>query len=123
MKPVLINGNAMRVTENLHTALTCLREVSGSRILWVDALCINQNDAEEKSQQVRIMNHIYRKAYRTLVFLGPEDEESTILYDFIEKEYGSMSWRRKLGDDFYKTHLQVILSLVKFLLRPWFTRI
>jgi hypothetical protein len=43
------------ITENLHAALSRLRDASHTRHLWVDALCINQSDPDEKSQQMPLM--------------------------------------------------------------------
>jgi hypothetical protein len=45
--------------------------------LWVDALCVNQDDRVEQSQQVAMMAAIYAKALRVLVWLGKDDETST----------------------------------------------
>ena len=45
--------------------------------LWVDALCINQSDLEERAQQVLRMREIYAKAKYTLVWLGPEADNSS----------------------------------------------
>lgn len=45
------------------------------RLLWVDALCINQQDNDEKSSQVMMMRHIYARAKNVLVWLGPHVEE------------------------------------------------
>jgi hypothetical protein len=53
------------VTRNLWTALRHFRSTSGPVTLWVDALCINQDDAVEKSQQVRQMRRIYSGAKKT----------------------------------------------------------
>lgn len=46
------------------------------RRLWVDAVCINQDDAVEKSQQVKLMHDIYTKATDVLVWLGPGTTET-----------------------------------------------
>ena len=43
------------------------------RYIWIDAICINQADLEERSQQVKLMGVVYRMAKRVLVWLGHED--------------------------------------------------
>jgi Heterokaryon incompatibility protein (HET) len=63
------------VTRNLEQALRALRLPDRDRLLWVDALCINQKDLVEKSQQVRIMALIYRMCTRDLLWIGPEDAQ------------------------------------------------
>ncbi|RSM03811.1 hypothetical protein CEP52_007197 [Fusarium oligoseptatum] len=57
------------VTENLHAALSRLRDGSLPRIVWADAVCINQDDMEERDRQVKAMAKIYAKASRVIVWL------------------------------------------------------
>ena len=58
------------VTANLHAALLRLRDRYFDRILWIDAICINQSDDEEKEHQVHSMAKIYGLANRVIVWLG-----------------------------------------------------
>lgn len=58
-------------TTNLACALSHLRYRDRDRVLWVDALCINQGDNDEKSHQVWMMKKIYEGAERVLAWLGP----------------------------------------------------
>ncbi|KAI0097430.1 heterokaryon incompatibility protein-domain-containing protein [Nemania sp. FL0031] len=55
---------------NLYSALRFLRYADHARALWVDALCINQDDDDERNHQVRLMNHIYSKAKQVIAWLG-----------------------------------------------------
>jgi len=55
---IKVNGRAVRVTPNLFSALNSLRYDTRVRSLWVDALCINQDDDYEKSWQVALIGHI-----------------------------------------------------------------
>ena len=75
-KPVRCSGKTIDVTTNLHSALRHLRYPDQQRILWVDALCINQADDHDKETQVQRMGRIYSKARRVLIWLG-EDTEVT----------------------------------------------
>ena len=61
------------VTANLSNALRRLRLDNEPRRLWIDAICINQNDALERSHQVSFMQSVYRSAERTLIWLGEDD--------------------------------------------------
>lgn len=61
------------VTKNLYDALKGLRQVEQDRVIWADALCINQKDDEDKSAQVSKMNHIYARATRVVVWLGADE--------------------------------------------------
>ncbi|OAA35896.1 HET domain protein [Beauveria brongniartii RCEF 3172] len=57
------------VTRNLYSALLGLRDGALPRILWVDSVCINQDDLEERSRQVQYMAEIYARASRVIVWL------------------------------------------------------
>ena len=63
------------IGENLELALRYLRLPSEKRIIWVDALCINQADVDERSQQVRRMKEIFTLCDTVLVYLGPYPSE------------------------------------------------
>lgn len=69
-RPFEVNGIDVAITENLFRALHRLRYQDQSRMLWIDALCINQSDTDERSRQVQAMLSIFRKAKRVLVWLG-----------------------------------------------------
>ena len=49
------NGQMMDVTRNLHSSLVQLRSEHDEHVIWIDQLCINQDDAEERSREVAIM--------------------------------------------------------------------
>lgn len=69
------NGHQKEVTRNLYDALLDLRLPCARRVLWCDALCINQEDEEERSAQVQNMGRLYSSAYRVMIFLGKETED------------------------------------------------
>ncbi|KAL8364579.1 hypothetical protein RB595_003730 [Gaeumannomyces hyphopodioides] len=66
---IYIDGVEHFVRANLHHALSHLRNCFMERILWIDAICINQNDNKEKGQQVQSMAKIYARANRVIVWL------------------------------------------------------
>jgi hypothetical protein len=72
------------VTLNLIRALKVLRYEKKARWLWVDALCIDQKDDEERSKQVPLMREIYAKAQTVLVWLGNESAMSRNALEIIE---------------------------------------
>lgn len=69
-KDIEINGTSVPVRRNLEKALRHFRRKDEDRMLWIDAICINQADDKEKSWQVTLMADIYRRAQRVLVWLG-----------------------------------------------------
>jgi hypothetical protein len=50
-----------------------MRKRNGPRYLWIDAICLNQADEAEKSQQIPLMGEIYQQADKTLFWVGIED--------------------------------------------------
>ncbi|KAL7936116.1 heterokaryon incompatibility domain-containing protein [Trichoderma chlorosporum] len=80
-KSILVNGKCLAVTTNLHEALEQLRYVNQDRILWVDAICINQDDNKERSHQVQQMGDLFKKAERVVFWLG---KSTPIIDDFMD---------------------------------------
>lgn len=76
--PINVNDQCLLVTENLFVALGHLRHTETVRVFWIDAICINQSDNEEKSTQLRIMKDIYSKAKEVVIWLGPEANGSQL---------------------------------------------
>lgn len=68
------NGISLDITTNLRDALVDLRWTDRPRFLWVDAICIDQGNLQERGQQVSIMRHIYASATRVVVWLGRDDD-------------------------------------------------
>lgn len=85
-KPISIDGSRLDVTQSLHGALRRLRDPFLDRILWVDALCINQDDLEERAQQVQFMAMIYAFASRVNIWLGEEADGSCTAMQMIREE-------------------------------------
>ncbi|KAK0648983.1 heterokaryon incompatibility protein-domain-containing protein, partial [Cercophora newfieldiana] len=69
-KPIEVDGCEMQVTTNLEAALRRLRHATHERYLWVDALCIDQDNVEEKETQIPLMEKIYTLAAPALIWLG-----------------------------------------------------
>lgn len=64
----------LKITENCYSALEDLRHEAEDRILWIDAICINQRSNSEKNHQVPLMNRIYKAAFQVVIYLGRELE-------------------------------------------------
>jgi hypothetical protein len=80
--PIYVNNILMQVTRNLHSALLYLGLDSGT-ILWVDAVCIDQQNNVEKSEQVQLMREIYQRAMHVTVWLGPADDTSDRVIEYL----------------------------------------
>lgn len=71
------------VKANLFNALKRLRPSGGSRTLWIDAICIDQSNLQEKGEQVALMSEIYALAEEVIIWLGEEEETDTPAFDAI----------------------------------------
>ncbi|KAK3987186.1 heterokaryon incompatibility protein-domain-containing protein [Cladorrhinum sp. PSN332] len=131
----------LELTENLDIALRHLRYPDKHRILWIDAICIDQKNLEERSSQVANMALVYELASRVVVWLGPEAQDSNLAIEIV----GNLSSKvtvnhvryclapgKRLGLDelhwiqpncllpYSERELCAIENLMK---RPWFSRL
>jgi Heterokaryon incompatibility protein (HET) len=73
---ILCDARRLDVTRNLHDALCQLRILGIFEPLWVDAICIDQQNLDERRDQVAMMGEIYANAREVLVWLGKEEEDT-----------------------------------------------
>ncbi|KAI1860080.1 hypothetical protein JX265_010004 [Neoarthrinium moseri] len=100
-----INGQPVDVTQNLLCALQHLRTSDSSRILWVDAICINQDDDVEKSRQVLLMRDIFKSASQVIVWLGPTATDSSLGFEALKR---CLAWYPELERSFSSDALGTI---------------
>lgn len=67
---VYSGGHALVITKNLHGILNQLRHAERKRVLWIDGICINQEDVDERREQVLLMQRIYTQATKVLMWIG-----------------------------------------------------
>jgi hypothetical protein len=82
---IIANGKKMYITSNLYYALRNLRLPKTDRILWIDAICIDQSNVRERGHQVRQMGDIYKQAERVLFWLGRSTYQTNILLDSLHE--------------------------------------
>jgi hypothetical protein len=80
METILCNGLEMKIGANLHEAIQTLFSppISLDLPIWIDAICINQGDDEEKGHQVHRMGDVYRRANKVVIWLGPAENDSDL---------------------------------------------
>ncbi|KAK0669246.1 ankyrin repeat-containing domain protein [Cercophora samala] len=78
-KEIQLCGKKAAVTESLHLALGYLRRPDEDRILWIDALCIDQRNHREKNHQVKQMRLVYANAQNVHIWLGPSTDDIDLL--------------------------------------------
>ncbi|TGO54994.1 hypothetical protein BCON_0098g00160 [Botryotinia convoluta] len=84
-KPVLCDGQELRVKANLAAALERLQLADESRWMWIDAICIDQENILERNQQVTIMRDIYALSDRVLIWIGDDLAYSKQAFETISK--------------------------------------
>jgi ankyrin repeat protein len=98
-----IDDKEMPVRENLYLALRHLRYTNKERILWIDAICIDQKNRKEQGHQVRQMGSIYKGAKRVIIWLGAATSETDVVLEFLQRleqesyKYPCNSWKASDG--------------------------
>lgn len=111
----------LRVRENCHSALQHLRRRDTIRPLWIDAVCIDQENLGERASQVRIMNEIYSGALTVVVYLGEQDEGSVALFEELEAADQLLQQLKKCERPPPSDAL--LREIDRLYQRPWFNRV
>lgn len=115
-EPIFIGKQSFPVTPNLHTALLRLRNLSIKRILWIDAVCIDQVHTTEKQVQIQCMAKIYSNADRVIVWLGEDGEDA-------DDSDQALEHTRTAAENESAGKLHNNQKVMALLQRPWFERI
>ncbi|KAI0891956.1 HET-domain-containing protein [Annulohypoxylon nitens] len=122
---ILVNGRPFPVTRNLEAALRDIRLGDTTRMLWVDSICINQEDISEVNIQVQRMWAIYEYAHQVLVFLGEADRRSDSAFGLLSElsqlrgASGADRITMLLNDQHKSASWDALLCLLQ---RPWWGR-
>ncbi|KAI1653373.1 heterokaryon incompatibility protein-domain-containing protein [Daldinia decipiens] len=136
------NDFKMTIQKNAFDMLHDLRLREKPRIIWNDAICIDQSNIEERSFQVFFMDEVYRWADKVIVWLGKSDEYSSLAMAYAARldtakllsetgeiyTMGSTSPKKsyffEAGEEVTTLqHQNLGIALVKFINRPWFNRV
>lgn len=141
VEEVMLNGRPIGVAANLWLALNylrmhCLLRDNGlrsgapRRTFWIDALCINQQDEEEKSSQVAQMHLIFKHASEVIVWLDVPDQDSDLAFELMEdiRQCSQLDEFRDAELLASTKHLLLVerlsswIALQRLLSRPWWSR-
>jgi hypothetical protein len=120
-KRIFIGERYLDITVNLHTALRYLRDPALDRIMWIDAICINQEDLAERSRQVSFMMNTYVAAARVVVWLGEDtsgDQSCFPLFSRIARDHRQNESMERLS-----VPLRRNASFENLIQSPWFRRV
>lgn len=99
---ILVNGQALHIRQNLWNFLTQIRRIRSDSLpalLWIDSICINQEDIGEKNSQVQLMHKIYAQAEEVLVWLGDTAHLSTEVFQRLRQQVA----RAEAGDENFRS--------------------
>jgi len=129
---IWLDGHRFPVLDSLYPILEAIcdfEEFQDVHWVWVDFICINQRDLEERASQVQLMQRIYARSTRTIAWLGPETPELCEAVDFmhiLKDNHGAIvEWSNKIGSREVLPDLRVPekwRALAKLYQTPWWTR-
>jgi hypothetical protein len=134
-KSIVCDGRLLQITPSLHEVLQRFRDTVKIRVLWADAICINQNNTAERSHQVSLMGKIYSHAARVLIWLGQDEygdaedvfnfvHEMNEFYDDQLNQLGSLqAVLVTQHEGFDKFNPKTRKSLSMMMKRTWFNRV
>ncbi|CAD6441537.1 6927b832-dcdc-49a2-bc78-ac94e166f114-CDS [Sclerotinia trifoliorum] len=132
---ITVDNTTINVTANLYSALMHLRLEDKDRILWIDAICINQDNVQEKIHQICQMDAIYRAAEEVIVWLGNGTKETdfimnsmVLLQEFCLNHPADWRGAAKVWLQYQQSltreyHQRSRIGIRELLGRPWFRRI
>lgn len=98
-KTIQLNNNLdFKITAALESALQVLRSVEEARLIWIDAICINQGDVQERNHQVQLMRKIYSHAKTVRIWLDVDIDDNCAAMVKL-RSFDSLSDQKDLGQD------------------------
>ncbi|KAJ9634566.1 hypothetical protein H2199_008849 [Coniosporium tulheliwenetii] len=126
-RTIILQWTLQQATTNLEAALRRLRYRNRPRVLWVDAVCINQKDVLERQKQVLLMGDLYRNASVVLCWLGEKSEDSALAFDAFETwpQGPEIHWDpdETLGMDPRTSGIEYAFAVERLSGRPYFYRL
>jgi hypothetical protein len=127
-RPEDVSLGNLKATANLVAALRHFRHREFNCAIWIDAICIDQENVDERNQQVRVMAEIYIRAQKTAIWLGESSAVSGAGLAFVDKLFhaprheGTASLIEELTPEraSSRSHWEGIADILH---RPWFTRV
>lgn len=108
------------IVPNLESALRAMRYTNRERILWTDAVCIDQTNMIERNEQVPKMNRVYGQAESVCIWIGESYENSDQALEFIQSKVLSLWQFDKLCENLKEASNWA--ALINIMKRPWFSR-
>ena len=134
MKTILCDEQPFLITKNLHSALVQLRKDGLDTPIWIDAICINQSDLDERARQVGLMRRIYSQAEMVYIWIGDELTDTEVGVELLHRTSRAVEnlphdltaatshpELRAMGlPDMFDASWKAVAEIIT---RPWFTRV
>jgi hypothetical protein len=118
------NGISLDVTQNLAVALLHIRHHEEHKVIWVDAICINQASTSERASQVMLMGKVYSSAVSTMIWLGEQSARSRVALELCRRFADVMSGSLLPNEDRVPGLTEEDYGNICDLLdRPWWLRV
>jgi hypothetical protein len=123
----ICDGKLLPITPSLEEALQAIRQSTETLTIWIDQICINQQDLAERSQQIRFMQKIFSTSETVLVWIGRDDFRiaekafnllGALQYQFSEPELVAQ-FTRMQHEDVQQFETEDWFALARFYGRPW----
>ncbi|KAF5556110.1 heterokaryon incompatibility het-6 [Fusarium napiforme] len=136
------NGDSLPLSQTLQDLFRSLKKKSSMFTVWIDAICINQQDTAEKEFQVPLMGKIYSRSAEVLVWLGNSDDVTKRAFRFMKRDENNIEttpeplvrstsfydkfrslYRKVPRPSRQETDESGLESMLLLLQRPWFQRV
>jgi hypothetical protein len=123
---ILIDGCRAAISSSVYDILHHQRSYVGQKIIWIDSVCINQSDNDEKAKQAKLKGDIFCRASGVLVWLGKTQHSFRTLLAIARliarKDTSSQSTEEIIRDEYLrnKEDWEALGSLFR---QPWFSRV
>jgi hypothetical protein len=124
---ILVDGGHLTITKSAYDIIHRRRSAWMDQLIWIDQVCINQTDSDEKASQVQMMEHIYKEAVRVTAFLGESAHAHLVQALFAELHFKmeGLEFSAELLKAQYlrESKRPQWNALAEFFSNPWFRRV
>ncbi|KAI1018550.1 hypothetical protein LB503_005600 [Fusarium chuoi] len=141
-REIIVDKKTLSIAESLYEALCHLRRPDEDRVLWIDALCIDQTNIKERGHQVSRMGEIYEKADKVVIWLGylsgnaAKLKSAITLFEHRVKQLPGIArnwpredprwkyqWEQVEANIGLSCHNELVDGFQSFMEKPWFSRV
>jgi hypothetical protein len=127
VQSILVDSRRLPITKSAYDILRRRWSTGHERLIWIDQVCINQDDDDEKAAQVQLMRRIYKGAKRVTAFLGDSEDAHLVESLFAELHFRKkgLKYSFEALKNLYQSEPKTEQwnAMAKFFGNPWFQRV